>query len=131
MRYVLALRLHDGVMVQNGIFNNRLYFFQAVLSYLYLLSFVLHEAFLWDSATIEPVRIFLQIIGIPAWTLPDMYAAAPPEISSNLVKSAWIWGSCGCRCAGRLASTRIRAVWIEVEVGRGTGVMGLSLAWVV
>ena len=63
-------------LVQSGIFNNRLYFFQAFLSYLYLLSFVLHEAFLWDSATIEPMRIFLQVIGIPAWTLPETYA--PP-----------------------------------------------------
>ena len=98
-------------LMQSGIFNNRLYFFQTLLSYLYLLSFVLHEAFLWDSATLEPVRIFLQIIGIPAWTLPDMYATAPPEFSSSLVKSVWIWGSCGCRSAFRLASPRIRAVW--------------------
>ena len=66
------------LMLQGGFFNNRLYFFQAFLSYLYLLSFVLHEAFLWDSSTIEPVRIFLQVIGIPAWSLPEVYAPAPP-----------------------------------------------------
>ena len=111
------------LMVQNGIFNNRLYFFQAFLSYLYLLSFVLHEAFLWDSATIEPVRIFLQIIGIPAWTLPEMYATAPPEFSSSLVKPVWIWGSCGCRSAfpvGFPPHTRCL-----VDIGRGTGVTGL------
>jgi hypothetical protein len=66
------------LMLQGGFFNNRLYFFQAFLSYLYLLSFVLHEAFLWDSSTIEPVRIFLQVIGIPAWSLPEVYAPATP-----------------------------------------------------
>jgi hypothetical protein len=67
-----------NLMLQGGFFNNRLYFFQTFLSYLYLLSFVLHEAFLWDSSTIEPVRIFLQVIGIPAWSLPEVYAPAPP-----------------------------------------------------
>jgi hypothetical protein len=123
------------LMVQNGIFNNRLYFFQAFLSYLYLLSFVLHEAFLWDSATIEPVRIFLQIIGIPAWTLPDMYAAAPPEISSDLVKSVWIWGSCGPVCGPVGFHRHTRCL---VRGWTRTGVMGLykgmeryTLAWVV
>ena len=59
-------------VLQNGFFNNKLYFFQAFLSYLYLLSFVLHEDFLWDAGTIEPVRIFLQVIGIPAWSLPEV-----------------------------------------------------------
>ena len=59
-------------MLQNGFFNNKLYFFQAFLSYLYLLSFVLHEDFLWDAGTVEPVRIFLQVIGIPAWSLPEV-----------------------------------------------------------
>ena len=66
------------LMLQGGFFNNRLYFFQAFLSYLYLLSFVLHEAFLWDSSAIGPVRIFLQVIGIPAWSLPEVYAPATP-----------------------------------------------------
>ena len=61
-----------GPVLQNGFFNNKLYFFQAFLSYLYLLSFVLHEDFLWDAGTIEPVRIFLQVIGIPAWSLPEV-----------------------------------------------------------
>jgi hypothetical protein len=65
------------LMLQGGFFNNWLYFFQAFLSYLYLLSFVLHEALLWDSSTIEPVRIFLQVIGIPAWSLPEVYVPAP------------------------------------------------------
>ena len=73
-------------LVQSGIFNNRLYFFQTFLSYLYLLSFVLHEAFLWDSATIEPVRIFLQVIGLPGWSLPEMYVS--PELQLETVKSA-------------------------------------------
>ena len=59
-------------VLQNGFFNNKLHFFQAFLSYLYLLSFVLHEDFSWDAGTIEPVRIFLQVIGIPAWSLPEV-----------------------------------------------------------
>ena len=79
-------------LVQSGIFNNRLYFFQTFLSYLYLLSFVLHEAFLWDSATIEPVRIFLQVIGLPGWSLPEMYVSAPSGSQLEKVKSAGDFG---------------------------------------
>ena len=102
-------------LVQSGIFNNRLYFFQTFLSYLYLLSFVLHEAFLWDSATIEPVRIFLQVIGLPGWSLPEMYVSAP---SGSTARNSEV---------GRGFGFGVRSRWSGLETGRCAGIACVSV----
>ena len=63
------------VTAQHG-FHNKLYFFRAFLSYLYLLSFALSEDFLYRADVIYPIQFFLHVIGIPAWALPVPYAVA-------------------------------------------------------
>ena len=63
------------VTAQHG-FRNKLYFFRAFLTYLYLLSFALSEDFLYRADVIYPVEFFLHVIGVPAWALPAMCAVA-------------------------------------------------------
>jgi hypothetical protein len=63
------------VTAQHG-FHNKLYFFRAFLTYLYLLSFALSEDFLYRADVIYPVEFFLHVIGVPAWALPAMCAVA-------------------------------------------------------
>jgi hypothetical protein len=107
--------------VKNG--SNKLRFFQALLSYLYLLSFVLHEDFLWDRATIEPVRIFLQVIGIPAWSLPKMYASGQRAHRHRFQVAG--------RMRGRVTSGRglERGAVAEPSVPRALFAADISFAW--
>ena len=69
-------RLTRSLVTAQKAFHNKLYFFRALLTHLYLLSFALSEDFLFRADVIYPIQFFLHVIGIPAWALPVPYAVA-------------------------------------------------------
>ena len=69
-------QLTRSLVTAQKAFHNKLYFFRALLTHLYLLSFALSEDFLFRADVIYPIQFFLHVIGIPAWALPVPYAVA-------------------------------------------------------
>ena len=94
------------VTAQHG-FRNKLYFFRAFLTYLYLLSFALSEDFLFRADIIYPIQFFLHVIGIPAWALPVTYAAcsggwvAHPHPTAGLQRVLHLLGTVRLDSSGR------------------------------
>jgi hypothetical protein len=88
-------------------FHNKLYFFRALLTHLYLLSFALSEDFLFRADVIYPIQFFLHVIGIPAWALPVTYAAcsggwvAHPHPTAGLQRVLHFLGTVRLDSSGR------------------------------
>jgi hypothetical protein len=100
-------RLTRSLVTAQKAFHNKLYFFRALLTHLYLLSFALSEDFLFRADVIYPIQFFLHVIGIPAWALPVTYAAcsggwvAHPHPTAGLQRVLHFLGTVRLDSSGR------------------------------